>query len=113
MEACEFSNKIFILDTVTNTVTLMYEENSSTLSHDDPRACNSEIFLLATEGSKLVIKYHTIGTGTLCDSARSEPDKTFYLEVTKLQTQGMMRYDIPTHLIDTTEQEEEACRTEL
>jgi hypothetical protein len=113
IEACEFSNKIFILDTVANTVTLMYEENSSTLSHDDPRACNSEIFLLATEGSKLVIKYHTIGTNTLCDSAWSEPDKTFYLDVTKLQTQGMMRYDIPTHLTETAEQEEEACRTGL
>ncbi len=113
IESCEFSNKIFILDTNTNTVTLMYEENSSTLSADDPRACNSEIFLLATEGNKLVIKYHTIGTNTLCDSAWSEPDKTFYLDVTKLSTQGMTRYAIPENLSATAEQEEEACRAKL
>lgn len=113
MEACEFSNKIFILDTNTNEVTLMYEENSSTLSHDDPRACNSEIFLLATEGSELILKYHTIGTNTLCDSAWSEPDKTFFLDVTKLQTQGMKSYIIPTNLSATAEQEEEACRAKL
>ncbi len=113
MEACEFSNKIFILDTYTNTVTLMYEENNTTLSHDDPRACNSEIFLLATEGVKLVLKYHTIGTGTLCDSAWSEPDKTFFLDVTKLQTEGMKHYTIPENLSVTAEQEEEACRATL
>lgn len=111
--SCEFSNKIFILDTNTNTVTLMYEENTSTLSHDDPRACNSEIFLLATESSKLILKYHTIGTNTLCDSAWSEPDKTFYLDVTKLTTQGMIKYDIPTNLTATAEQEEDACRAKL
>ncbi len=110
LEACEFSNKIFILDTYTNTVQLMYEENSSTLSRDDPRACNSEIFLLATEGNNLILKYHTIGTNTLCDSAWSEPDKTFYLDVTKLQTEGMKHYVIPGNLTAAAEQEEEACR---
>jgi hypothetical protein len=112
MSACEFSNKIFILDIYTNTVTLMYEENSSTLSHDNPRACNSEIFLLATESSKLVLKYHTIGTNTLCDSAWSEPDKTFYLDVTKLQ-QGMAKYSIYPDLTVKADQEEEACRAKL
>lgn len=113
IEACEFSNKIFILDIYTNEVTLMYEENSSTLAHDDPRACNSEIFLLATDGDKLALKYHTIGTNTLCDSMWSEPDKTFYLDVKKLTTQGMMRYTIPESLSITAEQEEEACRAKL
>lgn len=113
IEACEFSNKIFILDTYTNTVTLMYEENNTTLSHDDPRACNSEIFLLATEDNNLILKYHTIGTDTLCDSAWSEPDKTFFLDVTKLRTEGMKHYTIPEGLSATAEQEEEACRTKL
>ena len=113
MEACEFSNKIFILDINTNTVTLIYEENGTTLSHDDPRACNSEIYLLATEASNLILKYHTIGTNTLCDSAWSEPDKTFYLDVTKLQTEGMKHYIIPDNLSATAEQEEEACRAKL
>lgn len=113
MEACEFSNKIFILDTNTDTVELIYEENNTTLSRDDPRACNSEIFLLATEGPKLVIKYHTIGTNTLCDSAWSEPEKTFYLDVTQLQRFGMRKYEIPYDLSANAENEEEACRAKL
>lgn len=112
-EACEFSNKIFILDTVANTATLMYEENNTTLAHDDPRACTSEIFLLATEASKLILKYHTIGTNTLCDSAWSEPEKTFFLDVVKLRTDGMMKYSIPESLSSGAEQEEEACRSKL
>lgn len=113
IENCEFSNKIFILDTISNTVTLMYEENNTTLSRDDPRACNSEIFLLTTENNKLILKYHTIGTNTLCDSAWSEPEKTFYLDVTKLRTEGMKKYVIPENLSATAEQEEEACRNSL
>jgi hypothetical protein len=113
LASCQFSNKIFILDTYTNIVTLMYEENNTTLSRDDPRACNSEIFLLATENSKLILKYHTIGTNSLCDSAWSEPEKTFYLDVTKLQSQGMQKYDIPENLTAGAEQEEEACRVKL
>lgn len=113
IEACEFSNKIFILDTIADTATLMYEENSSTLSHDDPRACNSEIFLLTTVANNLLLKYHTIGTNTLCDSAWSEPEKTFYIDVTKLRLQGMMKYSIPDNLSSTAEQEEEACRAKL
>ncbi|MDQ5962387.1 MAG: hypothetical protein QG653_194 [Patescibacteria group bacterium] len=113
MEQCQFSNKIFILDTIANTTTLIYEENSSTLTKDDPRACNSEIFLLATDKEKLVLKYHTIGTNTLCDSAWSEPEKTFYIDVTKLQTEGMRKYVIPLSLSNNAEQEEEACRNLL
>lgn len=113
LENCEFSNKIFILDTVNNSVQLMYEENSNTLSHDDPRACNSEIFLLNTEGPNLILKYHTIQTNTQCDSAWSEPEKTFYLDVTKLRTEGMRRYVIPEALSAGAEAEEEACRAGL
>ena len=113
MEQCQFSNKIFILDTIANTTTLIYEENNSTLTKDDPRACNSEIFLLATDKEKLVLKYHTIGTNTLCDSAWSEPEKTFYIDVTKLQTEGMRKYIIPASLSNGAEQEEEACRSLL
>lgn len=113
MNECEFSNKIFILDTIANTATLMYEENNTTLTRDDPRACNSEIFLLKTEASNLILKYHTIGTNTLCDSAWSEPEKTFYLDVTKLRTEGMRKYVIPENLSATAEQEEEACRAGL
>ena len=113
INACEFSNKIFILDTVANTSTLIYEENNTTIGRDDPRACNSEIFLLATENANLILKYHTIGTNTLCDSAWSEPEKTFYLDVTKLQTEGMKKYIIPENLSNGAEQEEEACRAKL
>ena len=111
-EACEFSNKIFIYDSNTNVATLMYEENSSTLSHDDPRACNSEIFLLATENSSLILKYHTVGTNTLCDSAWSEPEKTFYLDVTNLSS-GMKKYTISETLYNNAEQEEAVCRSKL
>lgn len=110
--ACEFSNKIFILDTNTNTVELMYEENNKTLAAEDPRACNSEIFLLATEASKLILKYHTIGTGSLCDSAWSEPTKTYFLDVKNLQNK-MLFYDIPVNLTATAELEEAACRAKL
>ncbi len=113
MSKCEFSNKIFILDTIADTVTLMYEENNTTLAHDDPRACNSEIFLLKTEASNLILKYHTIGTNTLCDSAWSEPEKTFYLDVTKLRNEGMKKYMIPNNLSTGAEAEEEACRSSL
>lgn len=113
IQECEFSNKIFILDTIADTVTLMYEENNTTLAHDDPRACNSEIFLLKTEASNLILKYHTIGTNTLCDSAWSEPEKTFYLDVTKLRTEGMKKYSIPDNLSTGAEAEEEACRAGL
>ena len=112
IENCEFSNKIFILDSISNEVTLMYEENSGTLSRDDPRACNSEIFLLATEDTKLLVKYHTLNTNSLCDTTWSEPDKTWDLDVTNLSA-GMKRYYIPEDLRINAEQEEEACRAKL
>ncbi len=113
LSKCEFSNKIFILDTITNETTLIYEENNTTLSKDDPRACYSEIFLLATDKEKLVLKYHTIGTNTSCDSAWSEPEKTFFIDVTKLLTEGMKKYLIPENLSSTAEQEESACRAQI
>ncbi len=109
---CEFSNRVYILDTKTNTKTLMYEENSTTLSSDDPRACNSEIYLLATNAEKLVFKYHTVQTNMTCDSTWSEPDKTWYLDVTKLDT-GSKRYYIAPALYTEAEQKEEACRAQM
>jgi hypothetical protein len=109
---CEFSNKIFILDVVAATKTLLYEENSSTLSKDDQRACNSEIFLLATEDEKLIIKYHTINTNMTCESTWSEPDKTWYLDVTNLTT-AMKRYYISHERYSQAEQEEITCRQAL
>jgi biotin carboxyl carrier protein len=112
LENCEFSNKIYILDTVTGSRTLMFEENSSTLARDDERSCNSEIYLLATEAEKLIMKYHTVGTNSVCDSTWSEPGKTWYLNVTKLDT-GTKRYAIPAALYAKAEQEEDACRTQF
>lgn len=109
---CEFSNKISILDTQTETKTLLYEENSSTLSKDDPRACTSEMILLATEEEKLVLKYHTIQTNSLCDSSWSEPEKTWYLDVTKLPD-GMKKYLIPLDRYNAAEAEEALCRQNL
>jgi hypothetical protein len=111
-EQCIFSNKIFILDTHTNQVSLLYQEDNTTLDRDDPRACNSEIFLLATENEKLILKYHTVGTNSLCDSAWSEPDKTWYLDVTNFPV-GMKKYIIPDELSSTAEQQENACRAGL
>lgn len=112
IENCEFSNKIYIFDSNTNDAVLLYEENSETLSHDDPRACNSEIILLATENNNLILKYHTLNTGTLCDSSWSEPDRTWYLDVANLQS-GMHRYYIPSDLRTSAEQKEEDCRANL
>ncbi len=112
IEKCEFSNKIYILDTINKTETLMYEENSSTLSHDDPRACSSEIYLLATEHEKLILKYHTIGTNQTCDSTWSEPEKTWYLDVTKNE-EGTKRYYITPTLYSQAETFETDCRAQL
>lgn len=112
MEKCEFSNKIFILDVPAETKTLLYEENSSTLSKDDQRACNSEIFLLATEDEKLIIKYHTINTNMTCESTWSEPDKTWYLDVTNLAA-SLRRYYISHERYSQAEADELECRAAL
>lgn len=110
LEACEFSNKIYILDTVANTKTLMYEENNTTLTDEDPRSCHSEMYLLATDNEKLILKYHTIGTNMTCDSTWSEPEKTWYMNVTKT-TEGTKRYYITPSLYTKAEELEEACRS--
>ena len=107
---CKFSNKIYILDTKTGTRTLMYEENSEVLSQEDPRSCTSEMFLLATEKEKLILKYHTIDTNMTCESTWSEPEKTWYIDVTKPQN-GTKRYPISYTLYQQAETKEEACRT--
>jgi hypothetical protein len=112
IEDCEFSNKVYILDTIEETYTLLFEENSSTLSKDDPRACNSEIFLLATEDEKLILKYHTLNTNMTCESTWSEPDKTWYLDVTNLSSL-MRRYQITSERYSQAETEEITCRAEL
>lgn len=109
---CQFSNKIYILDTTKNTQTLFYEENSSTLSPDDPRACSSEIYLLATDHEKLILKYHTIGTNSTCDSTWSEPEKTWYLDVTK-NTEGTKHYYISPQFYNQAESLEANCRAQL
>lgn len=109
---CNFSNKIYILDTVANTRTLLYEENNATLQVNDPRACSSEIYLLATEGEKLILKYHTIGTNMVCDSTWSEPEKTWYLDVTKT-SKGTRIYPISPTRYREAENHEASCREEL
>lgn len=109
---CEFSNRIYILDTVAETYTLLFEENSSTLSRDDPRACNSELFLLATEDEKLILKYHTLDTNMTCESTWSEPDKTWYLDVKNLSSL-MKRYQITSERYSLAESQEIACRAAL
>ena len=110
--SCQFSNKIYILDTIANTKTLFYEENSSTLGVHDPRACTSEIYLLATEGEKLILKYHTIGTNMVCDSTWSEPEKTWFLDVTKT-AKGTRIYPISPQRYAQAENYEASCREQL
>lgn len=112
VENCRFINKIYILDTIANTRTLLYEENNFTLSLDDPRACNNEMYLLATEDEKLILKYHTIGTNMVCDSTWSEPEKTWYLDVTKPENQTR-RYVISPTLYSKAEESEAKCRADL
>lgn len=112
IEKCEFSNKIFILDTVTDLMELMYEENSQTLAKDDPRACNSEMYLLATDQAKLILKYHTINTNMTCESSWSEPEKTWYIDVTQLESKTR-RYVISNALYTQAEDEEAICRSAL
>lgn len=112
IENCEFSNRIYILDTQTDEMSLLYEENSDTLAKDDPRACNNEIYLLATNEEKLVLKYHTINTNMVCESSWSEPDKTWYVDVTNLSAKTK-RYAISNALYEQAEDEEESCRFNL
>jgi hypothetical protein len=111
VEKCEFTNKVYILDTKTGSKVLMYEENSNTVGANIARSCTSELYLLATEGEKLILKSHTVGTGTTCESTWSEPDQTWYLDVTKLD-KGLRRYIISATLYYKTEAEEKACRTQ-
>jgi len=106
---CIFSNKIYILDINTGVLALMYEENNTTLGTEDPRACTSEIFLLATENKKLILKYHTINTNTVCESTWSEPENTWFLDVTET-VKGTKRYYITGKQYVDAEQKEKACR---
>jgi hypothetical protein len=107
--ACKFANKIYILDTKAGTRTLMYEENSDILLQEDPRSCTSEMFLLATEGGKLILKYHTVGTNMVCESTWSEPEKTWYIDVTHPE-RGTKRYLISYALYQEAETKETTCR---
>ncbi len=109
IEACEFSNKVYILDTKTGEKILMYEENNSTAGSAIARSCTSELYLLATEGEKLILKSHTVGTGTTCEGTWSEPEQTWYLDVTKLEN-GLRRYIISPTLYYRAENEEKDCR---
>jgi hypothetical protein len=109
IENCEFSNKVYILDTQTGAKVLMYEENNTTIGANVARSCTSELFLLATEGEKLILKSHTVGTGSTCESTWSEPEQTWYLDVTKLEI-GLRRYIISPTLYYKAEDDEKACR---
>ena len=111
IENCEFSNKVYILDTKTGTKVLMYEENSGTIGASVARSCTSELYLLATEGEKLILKSHTVGTGSTCESTWSEPEQTWYLDVTKLE-KGLRRYIISPTLYYKAESEEKNCRVQ-
>jgi hypothetical protein len=111
-ETCRFANRIFILDTETNTRSLLYEENSTTLSQDDPRACNNEMYLLTAEVDSLILKYHTLDTNMTCESSWSEPEKTWYLKPSQIE-QGTRRYYISPSLYAQAEKEEEDCRALL
>ncbi len=107
---CEFSNRVYILDTLTGKKVLMYEENNASIAGDIARSCTSELYLLATENEKLILKSHTVGTGSTCESTWSEPEQTWYLDVTKLE-KGLRRYIISAALYYKAEAEESACRT--
>ncbi len=110
--SCEFSNKIYILDTATGAKILMYEENNTTLTADDPRGCDREMYLLATENEKLILKYHTLNTNMICDSTWSEPENTWYIDVTHIEL-GTRRYWISPTLSSQAEQYESSCRANL
>ncbi len=110
IEACEFSNKVYILDINTGEKILMYEESNTTTGSSITRSCTSELYLLATESEKLILKSHTVGTGTTCEGTWSEPEQTWYLDVTKLE-KGLRRYIISPTLYYKAESDEKNCRT--
>ncbi len=109
---CIFSNRIYIFDTSDNSKVLMYEESNTTLGEDDPRACINEMFLLATDNEKLVLKYHTVNTNMICESTWSEPEKTWYLDVTSIQ-KNTKHYVISNPLYQEAETKEASCRALL
>ncbi len=106
--SCEFSNKIYSLDTNSNQLDLLYEENSNTLSREDSRACNKEMVLLGMEEHKLVIRYHALESGGVCDRKWSYPGQTWYLDTTFAQ-EGTKKYDIPKNLSIQAISEVEKC----
>jgi hypothetical protein len=55
------------------------------------------------------MKYHTLGTNMICDSTWSEPEKTWYLDVTKSEN-GTRRYYISGARYGEAEVKEAACR---
>jgi hypothetical protein len=109
---CQFSNKIYILDTSTGAKILMYEENNTILGIGDPRGCDREMYLLATDNEKLILKYHTLNTNMICDSTWSEPENTWYLDVTHIEN-GTRRYWISPTLSSQAEDLETTCRSNL
>ena len=109
VENCEFSNKVYILDTKTGQKVLMYEENSNTIGANIARSCTSELYLLATEAEKLILKSHTVGTGSTCEGTWSEPEQTWFLDITHLE-KGLRRYFISSPLYAKAEAEEKECR---
>ncbi len=105
---CKFSNKIYLLNTTSKQLDLIYEENDSTLSSDDPRACNKEMVLIGTEDNKLIIRYHTLETGGVCDRKWGYPEQTWYLDTSAL-SEGTKKYDIPAKLYDQAMREIDEC----
>jgi hypothetical protein len=109
---CEFSNKIFILDTRKNELTPFYEESDKTLKKDDFRACNKQMALIGTEGSSLIISYHTLETGGVCDSTWSNPEVIWYLNALA-PAGGTQKYDIPVELYEKSKKEDVDCQKSL
>ncbi len=96
--ACGSSNKIYILDTLSNQATLLYEENDKTIPASDAvKGCDKDMSLTATQGAQLIFKYHTWETGGMCDQAWADPERTYFLDTLNV-TQGTQKFPVPNEL---------------
>lgn len=110
---CGSANKIYILDTLSNRVSLLYEENNETIPASDiVRGCNKDMNLIATLGTQLIFKYHTWETGGPCDATWADPEITYYLDTANL-TQGTKKFAIPDELHKKALTEVQECQDTL
>ncbi len=107
-----FSNRIYLMDLAKKEVTLLYEENDKNLSPKDYRADVKDILLLATQGNRLILRYHVIGTGGICDTLWDDTENVSYLDLSQIQ-EGTKKFEVPNVLSTEAKEKMEQCAKDL